>query len=153
MKLLFTQGRGTAWAAWSRADTDDAFNVHCVHICELNTTRKKSGWINHWTRLPANVLTPCALETQTLTVSWLLWSSHNRSLIFNSTRHQNISWESCPSSDRSVEHSRKPKSTLIRARFLFFFIHIHGTMDTVDIERVFSVHTWSKLPRLSPSDA
>ena len=67
------------------------------------------------------VFTPCALETQRVTVNWLPRSSHDRSLTFNSTRHQNVSWESCPVIDSPVEHSKKPKSTLIWAFFLVFF--------------------------------
>ena len=59
-------------------------------------------------------------------MSWLPQSSHDRSLIFNSTRRQNVSWESCPLVSPSVEYLRKPKSTLIQASFSFFSTHICG---------------------------
>ena len=50
--------------------------------------------------------------TQTVTVSWLLRSWHDRSPSFESTRHQNDSWESCPVVDPSVEHSKKLKTNV-----------------------------------------
>ena len=37
------KGGGEPGQLWSRADTDDTFNVHGVHICESKRTRKKPG--------------------------------------------------------------------------------------------------------------
>ena len=83
-------------------------------------------WLDRWTRLPANVLTPRALKSQTVPVSWLPWSNDDRSQRFKSARCQNIGWQSCPSIEPSIEHSKKPTSMLIRASFSFFWTLIRG---------------------------
>ena len=64
-------------------------------------------WLDHWTRLPAIVLMPHALETRTITVSWMSRLCNDHSPSFESTRHQNDSWEFCPVVEPSVEHPRK----------------------------------------------
>ena len=43
---------------------------------------------------------------------------------FKSTRHRNVGCESCSMINLYVEHSRKPKSTLVQASFSFFLTHI-----------------------------
>ena len=102
-------------------------------------------WIDYWTRLPAIVLTPCALETRRAIVPRSQQPTRCYYPSFESTRHQKDSWESCPMIDPSVEPSKKLKTNAYSG----FFLEL-AHVDTMDIERVISVCTCSKPPRLSP---
>ena len=155
---------------WSHADPawwHDARSVSTVYVYKLVQNNEKKAWISnglkfsevlhrwldYWTRLPAIILMPCALETRRAIVPQLRQLTH--CLLhssFNSMRRQNDSWESCPGGpviDPSVEHSRKLKTITNPG---WTCIHVRN-VDTVDIEHVISVHTWSKPPRLSLSNA
>ena len=92
-------------------------------------------WLDRWTRLPANFLTPRALESFIIG-SWQ--PTHWHCTRFKSARRQKVGWQSCPSIEPSVEHSKKPTSTLIRASSRSFGL---SYVDTVDTERVISVRT------------
>ena len=75
---------------------------------------------------PANFLTPRTLESlRTITIG-SLQPTHWHCMRFKSARRQKVGWQSCPSIEPSVEHSKKPTSMLIRASFLFFWTPIRG---------------------------
>ena len=104
-------------------------------------------WLDRWTRLPANFLTPRALESLRTIIIGSWQPTHWHCTRFKSARRQKVGWQSCPSIEPSVEHSKKPTSTLIRASFSFFWTrvlsyvdvgHMHSGHDT---ERVISVRT------------
>ena len=63
----------------------------------------------------------------------------HRSPSFESTRHQNDSWESCSVIEPSVEHSRKLKTNANPGFFSRSFQLAY--VDTVDAVRVISVCT------------
>ena len=93
-------------------------------------------WIDHWTRLPTKVLMPCVVENQRAIVTGSRQPTHCLyCLSLESTRRQNVSWESCSVIDPSVEHSRKPKSMLIRASFSFFsrWTHAQWTLNASSV--------------------
>ena len=94
--------------------------------CVLRLSRVLHRWINHWTRLSAYILTPCVVENQKAIVTGSRQPTHCYCPSFESTRRKNIGWEYCIVIDPSVEHSRKPKSTLIQASFLSFSTPIPG---------------------------
>ena len=83
-------------------------------------------WLDRWTRLPANFLTPCALESLRTIIIGSWQPTHWHCMRFKSVRHQKVGWQSYPSIEPSIEHSKKPTSTLIRASFLFFWTLIRG---------------------------
>ena len=70
---------------------------------------------DRWTRLPANFFTPRALESLRTIIIGSLQPTHWHCMRFKSARRQKVGWQSCPSIKPSVEHSKKPTSTLTRA--------------------------------------
>ena len=126
-----------------RADTDDAFSVHCVRTSthespkerERSPDQSASGFLEcstdgsidgSWIRLPANFLTPRALESLRTIIIGSWQPTHWHCMRFKSVRRQKVGWQSCPSIEPSVEHSKKPTSTLIRASFSFFWTLMRG---------------------------
>ena len=64
-------------------------------------------WFDNWTKFPAIILMPRALKTWRVIIAQSRHPTYCYCPSFESMRHQNDSWESCPVVKPSVKHSRK----------------------------------------------
>ena len=82
-----THSMSTVYTYASRKERDRSPDQRALRLF-----RVLHRWIDHWTRLPTNVLMPCAVENQIAIVTGSRQPTHCYCPSLESARCQNVSW-------------------------------------------------------------